>query len=99
MTIPDAPNDAAFRRESAFWAAWLAETMTEPMTLADLADWFNVDRSNVSAVLAGIDGLERVAVGASTRYRVPVGRMPAAYTSRLCPFPRTHPHASAGDAG
>ena len=80
MNIAAPPGRTA--AEVACWAAWLNVTRTDPMCLKEVADAFGVDRSNASALLAGIAGVRTVTVGSQTRYRVPLAEMPPAYVAR-----------------
>lgn len=55
--------------------AYLAGLLTEPMTVSELAGWFDVNRDTMAKVLAGMPGVDRF----GGRYRLPLAKMPPRY--------------------
>ncbi len=80
---PPSPPQAAPPDPSGlgFWLAYLRTGRTEPMTLGELAEWFDVGRNRIRKVIEKIPGTERI----GGRWTVPLGRMPPSYIVRKAP--------------
>ncbi|MGC1273443.1 MAG: hypothetical protein WBC44_07015 [Planctomycetaceae bacterium] len=71
-----------------FWAAYIRTALTPPMTIAEAADVFGLNRNIMVRVIRDMPGVKQV----GTFWQLPVNRMPAPWVAEYAARIRHDPH-------